>query len=98
MRCILDLDDNRCNGCRRRGFQCISQEFPEEATLSNAGSTAHDHSGKTLATPSEDNRRTSHSNEFPTPVSVISDPLASLDFYAPSKARIRHFEGRLVHD
>ena len=31
MRCIFDPEPSGiCNGCRRRGSQCVSQEFPEE--------------------------------------------------------------------
>ncbi|CZR66623.1 uncharacterized protein PAC_16524 [Phialocephala subalpina] len=36
MKCIFDPVTNAttCNGCRRRGSQCVSQEFPEEVSLS----------------------------------------------------------------
>lgn len=34
MKCIFDpLTNATCNGCRRRGSQCVSQEFPEEVSL-----------------------------------------------------------------
>jgi hypothetical protein len=82
MRCILNVDDSSCDGCRRRGSQCISQEFLADAKDGIV------HGGKTSTTLSENSTRTSHSNDFPTPVSLISDHPASVDFYAPSKARI----------
>ena len=31
MKCIIDpLTNAICNGCRRRGSKCVSQEFPDE--------------------------------------------------------------------
>ncbi|OCK76859.1 hypothetical protein K432DRAFT_305428, partial [Lepidopterella palustris CBS 459.81] len=35
MKCIFGpLSNVTCNGCRRRGSQCVSQEFPEEVSFS----------------------------------------------------------------
>ncbi|KAF4614345.1 hypothetical protein G7Y89_g15392 [Cudoniella acicularis] len=92
MKCIFDTDTTTCNGCRRRGSQCISQEFPEDVSLISTDSTTYGYGGRTSTTPSEDGRRADHNIRIPTPVSMISEPSRSLAFYAASEARIPNFE------
>ncbi|KAF2122084.1 hypothetical protein BDV96DRAFT_562891 [Lophiotrema nucula] len=43
MRCTFDplVDATVCNGCRRRGSQCVSQEVPEEDALAMANKDSH---------------------------------------------------------
>jgi hypothetical protein len=92
MRCIFDTENTTCNGCRRRGSQCISQEFPEDVSLTSTDSTAYGYGGRTPTTPTEDGRRADHSTNIPTPVSMVSEPSRSLAFYAASEARIPNIE------
>ncbi|RMZ39430.1 hypothetical protein CA14_003124 [Aspergillus flavus] len=78
MKCRFDprVVSSSCNGCRRRGSRCISQEFPEDLAnvLMGMGSTTSDGTpfdGSTrAATPSE---RADHS--IPTPTSTNMEPL-----------------------
>lgn len=54
-RCIFaPLDKITCNGCRRRGLQCISQEFPESSAVSLPVAQARGHCAlaENVATPS----------------------------------------------
>src|SRR4051812_1182549 len=58
VKCLLDpLDHSTCNGCRRRGTKCVSQEYPDDTTVPADGGSSH--------TPlSEDGTETQH---LPTP-------------------------------
>ncbi|KAH8775194.1 hypothetical protein F5883DRAFT_411144 [Diaporthe sp. PMI_573] len=43
MRCIfVPSDAATCSGCRRRGSQCVSQDFPEDVTVSFAAAESQD--------------------------------------------------------
>lgn len=54
MKCILNpLTDTICNGCRRRGLKCVSQEYPD-TSLPGMGTT-FDARASTI--PSEDGRK-----------------------------------------
>nr|L7X8G0.1 RecName: Full=Dehydrocurvularin biosynthesis regulator [Aspergillus terreus]AGC95322.1 CurR [Aspergillus terreus] len=75
MKCRFDPRiASACNGCRRRGSPCISQEFPEdlEEAVMNIGTTSSDGTpfdGRTRATtPSE------RTDQILTPVSTVREP------------------------
>jgi hypothetical protein len=76
MKCRFDprIASTSCNGCRRRGSPCISQEFPEglENVLMSIGTTSSDGTsfdGRTRpATPCERTER------IPMLVSTIMEP------------------------
>ncbi|KAF2786820.1 hypothetical protein K505DRAFT_289023 [Melanomma pulvis-pyrius CBS 109.77] len=90
MRCIFNPPTNAtCNGCRRRGSKCVSQEFPEDLSLSKekthnmASSDGTTSNGRTPTTPMEEGRRTGYA--ILTPVSINSEPSQFLSFYKYSK-------------
>lgn len=76
MKCRFDpcIASTSCNGCRRRGSPCVSQEFPEdlENVLMRIGTTSSDGTffdGRTRpATPCE------RTDRILTPVSTIIEP------------------------
>lgn len=93
MRCMFDPNSITCNGCRQRGSQCISQEFPDEplnfiekATGSEIG-TYDKRTPKT--SPIEDGRIiTDHGIPTTVSASIISDPSRYLAFYKSSEVYI----------
>ena len=93
MKCMFEplTDATICKGCRRRGSQCVSQEFPEEVSLDGVVRVEIQHTSsiydrRTPTTPSEDARRADHG--IPTPTSMISEPSRYLAFYKSSEVRI----------
>lgn len=74
MKCTLDPVSTSavCNGCRRRGSNCVSQEFLEDASPSTTASIAVDESTSPMS--DGDGRR---ADDFPTPVSMSSNPPSS---------------------
>ncbi len=105
VRCILDpLNDAiTCKGCRRRGSQCISQEFPEELSLSidKTHKSADDNvrveslhagsggttNGGKIPTTLSEDGRRAD-YDIPTPLSVVSAPSPHLACYEPSEVGI----------
>ena len=97
MRCIFDPEaSGTCNGCRRRGSQCVSQEFPEEISLSvdqthdiaeSAARTEHPDAASESTvhtgradTTSNEDSRKA-SNGIPTPLSRDAESPRHLAFY-----------------
>lgn len=75
MKCRFDprIASTSCNGCRRRGSPCISQEFPEdlENVIMSIGSTTGEVSSFDARTrPATPNERT---DRILTPVSTIME-------------------------
>ncbi|KAL9129510.1 MAG: hypothetical protein Q9175_007279 [Cornicularia normoerica] len=105
IRCILDprTDATTCKGCRRRGSQCVSQEFPEELSLAMDKThkrgdgdirerTLHAGSDGTTydgKTPTTPSEDGRRADHgIPTPVSVVSAPSPHLAFYESSEVGI----------
>ncbi len=105
MRCVPDplTDATTCKGCRRRGSQCISQEFPEELSLSTDKThkkgdgdvrVRNLHAGSDATTYDGKTPTTpgedgrSADHGIPTPVSVVSAPSPHLAFYESSEVGI----------
>ena len=96
MKCIYEPLANTCNGCWRRGCQCLTQEFPDVASSM----------GNTLPSPSPDyggegmgriqTRYTpyvGHENNFsngitPTTPPMTAEPPRHLDFIIASQVRM----------
>ena len=107
MKCVFDplVNATACNGCRRRGSPCVSQEFPEEVSLSvdktykmgdslPTGGDGNTWNVRTPTTPSEDGRR---ADSGPlTPTSIMSEPSRHLAFYKTSEVRIADFDVRMI--
>ncbi|KAF2679049.1 hypothetical protein K458DRAFT_375445 [Lentithecium fluviatile CBS 122367] len=86
MKCIFDPVNNAiCNGCQRRGSQCVSQEFPEEISIS-MDNTHKMCDGTTYdgGTPTT-RRRAEHG--IPTPASVSSESSRYLSSHQSSQHR-----------
>ncbi|KAK2809847.1 hypothetical protein FQN50_003488 [Emmonsiellopsis sp. PD_5] len=92
MKCRFDprIVSASCNGCRRRGSQCISQEFPEDLSYVAMGIGSAQHSsdgtpfdGRTRATTPSQNGRAEH--RILTPVSINKEPSRYLTSYQPSE-------------
>ncbi|KAL9082714.1 MAG: hypothetical protein Q9165_008813 [Trypethelium subeluteriae] len=77
MKCTLDPlnDASVCNGCRRRGSKCVSQEYPEASSLTTYTDTTLD--GGTPTTPGEGGGRT---DGIVTSALANSESSRSLDF------------------
>ena len=93
MKCIFEPLANTCNGCWRRGCQCLTQEFPEVVSST----------GPTLLSPSPDYRSegtgrvqarfapyTGHRNSFsngatPTTPPMTVEPPRHLAFFTSSQ-------------
>jgi hypothetical protein len=73
IKCIFDprIASTSCNGCRRRGSQCISQEFVEDVSyVAHSGNDGPSPGAPTsIVTPGEEERRVG--NNFLTPVTVL---------------------------
>ncbi|KAK2758261.1 hypothetical protein FQN54_004106 [Arachnomyces sp. PD_36] len=92
MKCRFDprIVSAACNGCRRRGSQCISQEFPEDTSYTGM-SIGYGHNssdgtpfdGRTrAATPSEHGRA---DHTILTPASMSAEPSRYLTSYKSSE-------------
>ncbi|KAE8350729.1 hypothetical protein BDV28DRAFT_138533 [Aspergillus coremiiformis] len=68
MKCIFDPLSTRCAACRRRGSQCVSQEFPEAP---NPGDQLI---ATEAETPSDGDERRRADRGILTPVSTTSEP------------------------
>ncbi|KAF2630544.1 hypothetical protein BU25DRAFT_335593 [Macroventuria anomochaeta] len=76
VKCLLDpIDHSICNGCRRRGTKCISQEYPDDAT--ERASILRE--GSLHTTPSENGPESEY---LPTPPESVqlAAPSRSLTF------------------
>jgi hypothetical protein len=77
VKCLLDpLDHSICNGCRRRGTKCISQEYPDDAT--ECASVPRGVSSYT--TPSENSPESEYLPTPPESVRLASSDSRSLSF------------------
>lgn len=96
MKCRFDprIASASCNGCRRRGSQCISQEFPEDLSSyvamgiefgRNSSDGTHYDGRTTAATPSENGRA---DNSILTPASMNMEPSRYLASYKSSEVHI----------
>ncbi|KAK2738429.1 hypothetical protein FQN55_000555 [Onygenales sp. PD_40] len=95
MKCRFDprIVSASCNGCRRRGSQCISQEFPEDLSYVAMGIGSAHHSSESTpldgrtraATPSENGRAEHH---ILTPVSINKEPSRYLTSYQSSEVHL----------
>jgi hypothetical protein len=88
MKCTFDpcIVSASCNGCRRRGSHCISQEFVEDnsdvaSIAENAPISRSGAAEISITTPSEDSRRPDHT--VPTPLSMISELPQHVAFGSP---------------
>ena len=105
MRCILDplTDATTCKGCRRRGSQCVSQEFPEELSLSMDKTNKRGDGDVRVKTVQAGNDDATYDGKAPTtpsederradhgipaPVSAVSAPSPQLAFYESSEVGI----------
>jgi hypothetical protein len=104
MRCIFDplANVNICNGCKRRGSPCVSQEYPEEVSTdvgkgyNKAGGImrvetlyAGDGSARYdegISATPSEDGRRGD-NGIPTPVSTISESSQYLAFYKAALVR-----------
>ena len=99
MKCIFDSTSNTlCSPCRRRGSECISQEYPEEMRRSvRAGGLQKINIGVPNSgindKPSKDNIQMSEG--ILTPLSTDSRHPHYLDYYESFKVRLRQ-PGRLL--
>ena len=109
MKCLFDpgAGATACNGCRRRGSPCVSQEFPEPEDFSvaqdktakagdNGRRTGSLHASRASASSSVRNsiipsEGCREERELLTPVSTTSDSPRQTDYHEVFKVRYPHF-------
>lgn len=114
MRCIfIPPDVSTCSGCRRRGSQCVSQDFPEEVAVSHTtaepqapsrGHGAHiDRLDEGIETPTETPRELGVRKAsltfagIPTPVSARLDSAADSEGPSPATSSSDRELSRFLH-